>query len=244
MLKNQLILLAELQEIDSKIDKYENNLAKFPAEAQEIARKLVVLRRELDEAESELKEIQEIQRKKEAELAVEQDKIKKTEKKLLNIKNQKEYNALSREVKLGKKVEGELEEAILELINRIEALDKEISKKTQLRDTLDSSLQEKKKAAEEAASEAESELTKLNESKNEVAKDIKSQYLKRYGTIKQARGTALAEVQNGTCNACHMSVPPQLAIKVFKQEELIICPSCQRMLFVREENIPEYNKME
>lgn len=244
MLKNQLILLSELQEIDSKIDKYENNLAKFPAEAQEIARKLVVLRRELDEAETELKEIQDIQRKKEAELAVEQDKIKKTEKKLLNIKNQKEYNALLREVKLGKKVEGELEEAILELINRIEALNKEIDKKTKLKDSLDSNLQEKKKAAQEAESEAASELTKLNESKAEVAKDIKSQYLKRYGTIKQARGTALAEVENGTCNACHMSVPPQLAIKVFKQEELIICPSCQRMLFVREENIPEYNKME
>jgi hypothetical protein len=243
-LKNQLALLAELQAIDSQIDKHENDLAKFPAEAQEIARKLVTVRRELDEAESELKTIQETQKKKEAELATEQEKIKRTEKKLLNIKNQKEYNALTREVKLGKKVEGELEEALLELMNRSEALNKEIEKKTRIRDELESGLDQKRAEAKKAASDAESELTKLNESKAELSKDIKTQYLKRYGTIKQVRGTAIAEVHDGTCNACHMSVPPQLAIKVFKQEELIICPNCQRMLYVREENIPEYNKME
>ncbi len=72
----------------------------------------------------------------------------------------------------------------------------------------------------------------------------KRNLLKKYETVRQARGNAIAEVKNGSCTGCHMAIPPQLSIRVLKQEELITCPNCQRILYVKPENIPEYNKLD
>jgi predicted nucleic acid-binding Zn-ribbon protein len=62
--------------------------------------------------------------------------------------------------------------------------------------------------------------------------------------VKKALGNAVAEIDNGICKGCHMAIPPQLNIRVLKQEEIISCPTCQRILYVRPENVPAYNKID
>ncbi len=243
-MKEQLRLLERLQEIDSQIDSYESELARVPLEVQEIARNLVLLRREIAEAEGRLEAVQKDLRKKEAELNTEQEKIKRSERRLLAIKNQKEHNALSREVKLGKKVVGEIEDAILEFMGEVESLTKSLERKRSDYQGFEERLLEKKAEAEQIENSANTALTSLNSEKLNVSEAIERDFLKRYTTVKKARGNAVAELKNGSCTGCNISIPPQLNIRVLKQEEMVICPNCNRILFVRPENIPEYNKLE
>lgn len=243
-LKEQLQLLERLQEIDNQIDRYERDLARVPLEVQEIARSLVLIRREISEAEDRLEVVQTDLRKKEAVLNTEQEKIKRSERRLLNIKNQKEHNALSREVKLGKKVVGEIEDAILDFMGQVESITKSLERKRNDYQELEGRLLEKKAEAQEVESSANTALTSLNSEKLNISEAIDGQFLKRYVTVKKARGNAVAELKNGSCTGCNMAIPPQLNIRVLKQEEMVICPNCNRILFVRPENVPEHNKLE
>jgi predicted nucleic acid-binding Zn-ribbon protein len=162
----------------------------------------------------------------------------------LGIKNQKEYNALSREVKLGKKVVGEIEDAILGFMTETEGLKRGLEKKESDYQGLESDLLAKKAEAETISNQAKEALVDLNSQKEKIAESIEREFLKKYQMVKKVRGTGIAELDNGTCTGCHMAIPPQLNIRVLKQEEFIICPNCNRILYVRPENIPIYNKLE
>lgn len=243
-MREQLLLLEQLQEIDTQISRWEQDLARLPQESQEVARTLVALRREISESQERLGVVEKDLKKSEQELATEQEKIKRSEKRLLGIKNQKEYNALSREVKLGKKVVAEIEESLIGVMGEAESLRRIVERKQKEYDGLEKTLHEKKDEAQSTSAEAEAALASLNAEKENIVKSIDRDYLKKYEMVRKARGYALAEVHNSSCSGCHMTIPAQLAITVLKQEELVICPNCLRMLYVKQENIPEYNKLD
>lgn len=243
-MREQLMLLEQLQEIDAQISRWEQDLARLPEETQEVARTLVVLRREIAESQERLGVVDKDLKKKELDLSTEQEKIKRSERRLLGIKNQKEYNALAREVKLGKKVVAEIEESMIGVMAEAETLKNGIERRQSEYDTLEKTLLEKKNEAQTTSSEAEAALTSLRAEKEELVKSIDRDYLKKYEMVRKARGYALAEVHNSSCSGCHMTIPAQLAITVLKQEELVVCPNCLRMLYVKPENIPEFNKLD
>jgi len=243
-LKEQLRLLERLQEIDIQIDYHEKEMARLPLEMQEIARSLVLLRREISEAKDKNTALEKEYRRKEQDLATEQEKIKKSERRLLSIKNQKEYNALNREVKLGKKVAGEIEDSILSFMAEIETLKKILERKEAEYQESEQSLFAKKDESEAISKQAKEVLVDLNAEKQQMVGSIDRDFLRKYETVKKVRGNALAELQNGSCSACHIIIPPQLNIRLLKQEEMITCPNCHRILYVKPENIPDINKLD
>lgn len=242
-MKDLLLKLLELQEIDIQIDHFQQDIDRMPTELQEMAKSMVALRHEIDEALSQNGIIEKELRAKESDIAVEQEKIKKSERRLLSIKNLKEHDALSREIKLGKKVAGEIEETILELINQSEDLKKSAEKKQSELNNLETTIVQKKQETEKLLKTAKDSVEALTQQKDKIVVDIDQEYLKRYQIVKKARGNALAEMINGSCTGCYLSVPPQLNIRVLKQQEFLACPNCMRILYVKQENIPENNKM-
>ncbi|MGO9567809.1 MAG: zinc ribbon domain-containing protein [Desulfomonilaceae bacterium] len=243
-LRDQLLLLEKLQQIDDEIDRHQSDLVRLPLEVQDIARNLVVIRREVAEARERLTSIEKDLQKKELDLAVEQDKIKRSERRLLSIKNQKEYNALSREVKLGKKVAGEIEDTILGFMTEIEAIKKTLDRRDHEYEGLEKSLLEKKAETETITAEASKALVSLTAAQQKISEGVDRDFLKKYQTVKKARGNAVVELHGGSCSGCHMAIPPQLNIRILKQVEIILCPNCNRILYVKPENIPEYNKID
>jgi hypothetical protein len=243
-LRDQLEILERLQEIDSHIQVHEGNLARLPGELQEIARNLVTYRREISEIKEKLAGIEKEIRQRERDLNSEQEKIRVSEKRLLGIKNQKEYNALSRQVKLGKKVAGEIEEALLKFMEEVETLKRSVERKEKEYSGFEEALTAKKAEETQVKEAADEQLTVLKSERKEIAQNLDREYLKKYEIVRKALGNALAEMNNGSCTVCHMAIPAQLTIRVLKQEEIISCPSCQRILFVRPENVPQFNKME
>jgi uncharacterized protein len=243
-LREQLQLLEQLQEIDNQISRWEQDLTRLPLETQDVARNLVSLRREITEGQQRLEVLEKDQKKKDQDLAVEQEKIKRSERRLLGIKNQKEYNALSREVKLGKKVVAEIEESQMAFMSEIEGLRTVLDRKNSEYAGFEKTLLEKKDETESTSAQAEGVLAALNAEREKIVQGIDRDYLKKYELVRKARGNALVEVHNGSCGGCHMSIPAQLAITVLKQAEMVTCPNCLRMLYVKPENIPEYNKLD
>ena len=240
-MKEQLQLLMRLQDIDIQVDQQEAILEQLPQELQEMARNLVSLRHEISETQEKMASIEIELQTKESELTVEQEKIKRSERRLLNIKNIKEHEALSREIRLGKKVAGEIEEILLDLMNRFEQLKKALEKKQAEYSDCENTLVNKKTQSEKILLDATKALESLKAEQQKLAENVNKEHYKRYTMVRKQRGNAIAEMVNGSCGGCHIAIPPQMGLQVLRQLEFIYCPNCHRILYVKPENIPSPN---
>ena len=64
-----------------------------------------------------------------------------------------------------------------------------------------------------------------------AAKQLPVQLYRRYEMIRSKRGTAIAQTTDGTCKACHMSLPPQVFHRLRREPLLEQCPSCNRIIY-------------
>jgi uncharacterized protein len=64
-----------------------------------------------------------------------------------------------------------------------------------------------------------------------AVKALPAQLYRRYDMIRSKRGTALAQTSDGTCKACHMSLPPQLFHRLRREPIIEQCPSCHRLIY-------------
>jgi len=64
-----------------------------------------------------------------------------------------------------------------------------------------------------------------------AVKALPPQLYRRYDMIRSKRGTALAQTNDGTCGACHMSLPPQLFHRLRREPIIEQCPSCHRLIY-------------
>lgn len=74
------------------------------------------------------------------------------------------------------------------------------------------------------------ELEKRTE-RDAATKALPAQLYRRYDMIRSKRGTALAQTRDGTCQACHMALPPQLFHRLRREPILEQCPSCNRIIY-------------
>ena len=67
-----------------------------------------------------------------------------------------------------------------------------------------------------------------------IASQVTGDLISRYELIFSRRGgTAVVEVTGGICQGCYMNLPPQLWNEIIRNEKVHLCPSCQRILFVK-----------
>jgi predicted nucleic acid-binding Zn-ribbon protein len=80
-------------------------------------------------------------------------------------------------------------------------------------------------------SEVESKAREKQTERDAATKTLPAQLFRRYDLIRQKRGTAIAQTNDGTCNACHMALPPQLFHRLRREPILEQCPSCNRIIY-------------
>lgn len=68
--------------------------------------------------------------------------------------------------------------------------------------------------------------------KSTVAR-VRADLLRKYELIRAKKGSAVAEIENGICRACHISLPPQVFAKMHAHREVLQCPSCQRLMVLK-----------
>ncbi len=179
-----------------------------------------------------LEKLQKERRQKEKDLEEEIDRVKKAEARVFEIKTNKEYQAVLKEIESAKKLNRQREEEILEILEKLEEGQKRIT-------GAEKELEEKRKEMQRQVSELkqkeasfEQEMAGEVRQKEEQEKEIPAELLSRYRMLAEKRqGVAVARVVQGVCQACHMNLRPQLYIELQKQETLIICPNCSRILF-------------
>jgi predicted nucleic acid-binding Zn-ribbon protein len=231
-LREQIERLAVLQAIELRVQEMEREKSGIP---QSIVFLEEELRKEEDKLRAEKAEMEKLgkeRRQKEQELEEETDKVKKVESRVFEIKTNKEYQAVLKEIESAKKLNRQREEEILEILEKLEQGQKRIAGAEKELEEKRKEMQRKVSALKQKEASYEQEMAGEVRQKEEKEKEIPAGLLSKYRMLAEKRhGIAVARVAHGACQACHMNLRPQLYIELQKQEALIMCPNCSRILF-------------
>lgn len=231
-MQEQIKLLIELQKVDAVLGDMKRKREFTPKRLSELQSGLEEMKEGLEKYNTELDELKRDKKTKEGLLQMEIDRIHKTEGHLKDIKTQKEYQALLKEVEQGKKLNVSREEDILKLTADVEEMEKISSEKTAALKAKEADFSNEKKALEEELSKIDSEFDGFRKGWEEIAKKVKPNVLKMYQRVSEKRNaTSVVPVKNGACTGCHMNLPPQLYNQIQKGHEMLLCPSCHRILY-------------
>jgi predicted nucleic acid-binding Zn-ribbon protein len=235
-LKNRLDLLEQLQEIDLQVDVKKSSQNNLQAEMNGIARALDDAREGHARLQTRAVQLEKDKVELEASHAAELENIHRSETNMKEIKTNKEYQAVGREIAAARKQVAELEEQVLQKITQLDELNNEIA-------ASQSSLAELEQNTEQRSSDKQGEIDRVRQDigadsqrREAITKELPANLMKRYDSLRiQRRGQAIAIARDGFCQGCNMHLPPQLYNSLFKCEELITCPHCQRMLILKQQ---------
>ncbi len=239
-MREEMANLIKLQALDLKILALEKKKAELPESLRKAEKALEEKKAALEELSRKLEELTLKKKMEEDELEEEYQRLKRSQNRLMQIRGSREYQALLREIEEIKKANKQREENILKLMEELEEL-----KKTE--ENLRKELEELEKKVAEERSNFEAFCRKLEEEKSGYLKErevlagsISQSLLKRYEFIRERRGgLAVVGVDNGTCEGCHMHIPPQLFNELQRDDRYFECPLCRRLIYYKKIYFPE-----
>ena|SRR3989338_902695 len=234
-IKEQIGLLIGLQAIDSQIYALNKEKASIPGRLKSIDEALESEKTSIKQAEENLKNLQLKLKEKEIGLQQKEEQIKKLQGQLYTLKTNKEYSTMLTEIEGVKADNSLIEEDIIKLMDETELAKKKISEEKELFKAEELKAQKEKELIDIKAREIETGLSALNEQRAAIIPSIEKHVISRYERIlKNKDGLAIVNVENGSCGGCHMNLPPQVVSDVKMREDIVVCDSCLRMLYIED----------
>jgi len=232
--REQLVLLLQLQQSDVKVRELETAATQLPARLDPLRRDLAKLQGMLDVERSKLDETNAWRKAQQEMIDRERDALKQAQSKFQASKNTKEFNAASREVENKRKAIGDREvelkkvnEAALQSTSQLEARGKDV-------EALRSELASSEAAMADQLDGLKAQLADATATRDAARAQVEPRWLKIYDTLAAKRGYAVAPVVKGVCQGCHMALPPQLSNVLARMESIETCPRCGRLIYRKE----------
>jgi predicted nucleic acid-binding Zn-ribbon protein len=234
--KSVIKLLMELQDIDSQILQKRVFIDKVPQRIHEVDEPLKQAGMELDKIRQETENLARKKREKEKILDEINDKIGKMKARVSDIKTNKEYQAHLKEIESSEKEVAKVEEEILLIMEDLDNMVKEQKEREGRVNEEVGKLNAFKGELDREVERYEKELSVLKEERAAAVSSIPADIYDKYLTLlSSGNGVAVTKARNEICLGCNMNIPPQLFVEIGKNEELIQCPQCRRILYCSEE---------
>jgi predicted nucleic acid-binding Zn-ribbon protein len=227
-----LAALVTLQSLDSSIDQARKRLAELPGLEQTIAARIAAAQAGLDAAKAALQENVTARRQLEKDVAAVDTRLARFDDHKASVKTNHEYTALLHEIATAKAEKDAIEERILGLMEQADALGIDVKSAEAAR----------KKAADDGDTTRiaivaerkviEGEVAQLVAERTRHAAAVDARSLATYEQLRKGRrGVAVAQMINSGCAACHVRLRPAIEQQVRRNDGLIQCDSCQRILY-------------
>lgn len=232
----ELRLLIELQEIDSAIVRGTELVNAIPNRVLSVEQPLRNSQAEYEKSKQRYEIFVKKKKGKEGLLDEVGEKIRKLKARVSEIKTNKEYQAYLKEIEAAEKEQRSVEDDILELMETIDTAHRDLSQReAKVKGELEKIDAFKKKLQEEV-SVIEKELGELKLRREALVKGIDRELHDLYFNLLEAkRGLAVIEAKDEVCRGCNMNIPPQLFVEIKKNERIIQCPQCTRILYWKAE---------
>lgn len=230
--EDQLRALHQLQVIDTSIDKIRIVRGELPLEIEDLEDVIAGLQTRLEKFESELEEVNENIFAAKNTISLSSEAIEKYEGQLKNIKNNREYTSLTKEVEY-QSLEIQLAE------KKIKQNEANILHKTEIMNACKEQIKERKDELklksdelDEIVAETEKEEKLLVSDSEKAEKIINDRLLDAYKRIRSrvANGLAVVSVEREACGGCFSQIPPQRQLDIKMHKKVIVCEHCGRIM--------------
>lgn len=233
--KEQLLLLLELQSIDARVHELLVAIEALPAKLAPAKQDLARLEAMLQTEKDRVAENEAWRKEQEVLVEFEDDAIRKAKAKLQGAKNSKDYTAANRELDNKRKSKSDREEEVLKVMEVLEKSRAEVAAHEKDVSALREQIQAEDERVKQVVAELEAEARERSVGRDELVARIEPGLLKRYQHIMKKRGGhVIAAVVNGGCEGCHMTIPPQLNNELARMDSIETCPRCGRLIYRQE----------
>jgi hypothetical protein len=230
--EEKLKTLYQLQAALSSIDEKRALRGELPLEVQDLEDEIEGLTTRMDKIKNEIEEFQRAITQKKGEIADAEASVARYKSQLDEVKNNREYDTLSKEIEF-QTLEIELcNKKIREANNRIAEKQEELAANDEVIKERQGDLEVKKSELEEIVTETRAEEEKLKEKVKDLESKIEARLLTSFKRIrKNARnGLGVVYVQRDACGGCFNKIPPQRQLDIKMHKKIIVCEYCGRIL--------------
>jgi predicted nucleic acid-binding Zn-ribbon protein len=223
--------LLKLQGADKEIRRLQDEVAEFPKRIAVIEQQLAGHRAQLEKAQGAVKTDEAARRKYETAISDLRGKISKYRDQSLDVKTNDQYKALLHEIQFAEKEIAANEDKILELMLNADVRDKEVkAAQAELKaETVE--IETEKEEARQRTGEDEKLLSEWRAKRDQMRSGVNEDLLRHYERVSKFRGSGISEVRDQQCMACRVMLRPQTYNEIRSGTQVIVCDSCQRILY-------------
>lgn len=234
-MNEQLSLLIQIQEIDGRIHAHQAEKKRIPEQLAELDRRIEESKAGIEKVREALEEAQKARRDRDRDLEAGGQKVEKLKARASEIKTNKEYQALLKEIETAEQESKAIEDDILRFMERIDGAAGEITAAERLSAEESAAIEEQRKQLQERITAVSSELAAGEQERKALAARIEYSALAEYERLACSKsGKVVVEVRGESCAGCYMSIPPKIFVTVKKNDDINSCPNCHRILYYKE----------
>ena len=224
--------LLKLQELDSKLDNLIKVRGDLPEEVRDLEDEIVGYKTRVQKHKDKVSELEQAIANNKTSIKDAEKLIKKYEEQQMNVRNNREYDAITKEMELQQLDIEILEKKTKEAHKSIESVQEEIDKTSEILSEREKDLESKNDELKDIVTESKEEETKFNATREKIKGDVEERLLYSYERLRGnlRNGLAVVKVERNACGGCFNTVPPQRQAEIKDKKKIIICEHCGRIL--------------
>ena len=227
-----LSALIALQALDSAAEALRKRLADMPAAEQAIATAVNSARANVDAEKARIQENTQARRALEKDIAGVDTRLARFDDHKAAVKTNQEYTALLHEISTAKAEKDAIEERLLMLMEEGDTLAAGLKAAERVLAEEEERGRKARTALETDRAQIDKELTRLSSERARESREVDTALLSKYSQLlKQRKGTAVSKMTGDICDACHVRLRPHVTQQVRRNDMIVQCDSCQRILY-------------
>jgi len=234
-MREQIEDLVKLQQIETETVRIKSALNDVSKMLDDLDSGVKIFEQTIETQERIINELKKQYRDHESDIQLNLEKEQKIQAKLRSVKNNKEYQALLKEIEDVRGKNSEIEDEMIDFLDRMDITEKIITTKKDEYINIFEDAKSEKESIKQNAEARKKRLAELDMEGAEVSRLIDPELLKRYLIIKEQSpgGLAVVLVKDAVCHGCNVNIPPQLYNELFRCDSLRFCPNCQRFIYIK-----------
>lgn len=231
-IEGKLINLYQLQLIDTKIDRLRIIRGELPLEVTDLEDTVAGLQTRLENVTQEVADLENSLNEKKQAIKDFQANIKKYQSQQSKVRNNREYDAITKEIEF-QNLEIQLAEKRTKEAKASVTIKSELLEKSKIEfDERSKDLKAKKNELDEIIAETEKEEKELLKKSDKASANIEERLLNAYNRIRSnsRNGLAIVSVERDACGGCYNKIPPQRQLDIRLNKKIIVCEHCGRVL--------------
>lgn len=230
-MREQLRFLADLQLLDNRLHALSDEQNQLPQLLQPYEQTCTEVRERLASDHANIEEAERQRRSLERKLEDDQAQLAKTQNRLHGIRTNKEYSAVLVEIDGSKRRISEVEDRVLDLMEATERHRQDVQVHEQHMQEATRELERQKRKIEQAQQAVAEQIDQCGAERQQVLTHLDTGLVAAYeGAASRNGGIGAVLLIDGSCGGCYLRIRPQLISDIRKQETIITCPHCHRIL--------------